>query len=81
MSMSLQYVSTVSDEEAGRCLDPEGNGVNQGGRNGGGPGPLGGEQHKQYFSSRGGGYTSMEQPGRQEVESGVTKRTHRAQST
>ncbi len=37
----------VSDEEAGRCLDPEGNGVNLGGGNGGGPGPPGREQEKQ----------------------------------
>jgi hypothetical protein len=36
----------VSDEDVGRCLDPEGNGVNPGGGNGGGPGPPGGEQDK-----------------------------------
>ncbi len=65
----------------GRCLDPEGNGVNPGGGNGGGPSPPGGVQDKQWSSSRGGGNTSMEQPGRLEEESGVKKRTHRAQST
>ncbi len=52
----------VADEEEGRCLDPEGNGVNPGGGNGGGPGPPGGEQDKQLISSRGGGNTLMEQP-------------------
>jgi hypothetical protein len=72
---------TVSDGEAGRCLDPEGNGVNPGGGNGGGPGPLGGEQDKQLITSTGGGNILMEQQGRQEEGSGVTKRTHRAQST
>jgi hypothetical protein len=71
----------VSDEEAGRCLDPEGNGVNPGGGNGGGPGPPGREQDKQLITSRGRGNTLMEQQGRLEEESGVTKRTHRAQST
>jgi hypothetical protein len=71
---------TVADKEAGRCLDPEGNGVNPGGGNGGGPGPPGGEQDKQLISSRGGGNTLMGQPGRLEEESGVTRRTHRAQS-
>jgi hypothetical protein len=55
---------SVSDEEAGRCLDPEGNGVNPGGGNGGGPGPPGGEKDKQLINSRGGGNTPMEQPGR-----------------
>ncbi len=67
----------------GRCLDPEGNGVNPGwgGGNGGGPGPPGEEQDKQLISSRGEGDTPMEQPGRLEEESGVTSRTHRVQST
>jgi hypothetical protein len=71
----------VSDEEAGRCLDPEGNGVNLSGGNGGGPGPPGREQDKQLISSRGGGNTLMEQQGGLEEESGVTKRTCHAQST
>ncbi len=74
-------VTTVADEDTGRCLDPEGNGVNPGRGNGGGPGPPGGGQDKQLISSREGGNTLMEQPGRPEDESGVTKRTHRAQST
>jgi hypothetical protein len=43
----------VADEEAGRCLDPEGNGVNLRGGNGGGPSPPSGEQDKQLISSRG----------------------------
>jgi hypothetical protein len=52
---------TVADEEAGRCLDPEGNGVNPGGGSGGGHSPPSGEQDKQLISSRGGGNTPMEQ--------------------
>ncbi len=47
----------VADEEAGRCLDSEGNGVNPGGGDGGGPGSPSGEQDKQLISSRGGGNT------------------------
>ncbi len=71
----------VSDEEAGRCLDPEGNGINPGGGNRGGSSPPGRVQDKQLITSRGGGNTLMEQQGRQEEESSVTKRTHRAQGT
>jgi hypothetical protein len=44
---------TVSDGEVGWCLEPEGNGVNPGGGNEGGPGPPSGEQDKQSTSSRG----------------------------
>jgi hypothetical protein len=47
---------TVADEEAGRCLDPEGNGVNPGGVNGSGSG----EQDEQLISSRGRGNTLVE---------------------
>jgi hypothetical protein len=47
-------------------------GVNPGEGNGGGPGPPSGEQDKQLISSRGGGNTLMEQPGRLEDESSVT---------
>jgi hypothetical protein len=71
---------TVADE-AGRCLDPERNGVKPGGGNRGGPGPPGGEQDKQLISSRGGGSTLMEKSGRLEEDSDVTKETHCAQST
>ncbi len=71
---------SVSDQEAGRCQDPEGNGVNLGGGNRGGPGPPGREQDKKLITSRGEGNILMEQQGRRE-ESGMTKRTHRAQST
>jgi hypothetical protein len=83
--MFLKWAVAVSlaDEEAGRCLDHERNGVNQrggGGGNGGGPVPPSGEQDKQLISSRGGG-TLMEQPGRLEDESSVATRTHCAQST
>ncbi len=39
------------------------------------------EQDKQLISGRGGGNTLMEQTGRLEEESSVTKETHRAQST
>jgi hypothetical protein len=67
--------------EVGRCLDPEGNGVNPGGGNGGGPSPPGRVQDKQLTTSRGGGNILMEQQGRREEESGVTKRTRHAQST
>jgi hypothetical protein len=73
-------VVTEADEEAVRCLDPEGNGVNLGGGNGGGPGPPSGEQDKQLINSRGEGNTLMERPGRLEEESGVIRWTHRAQS-
>jgi hypothetical protein len=62
-------------------MDPDGNGVNLGEGNGGGPGPPSGEQDKQLISSREGGDTSMEQPGRLKDESGMTTRTYRAQST
>jgi hypothetical protein len=34
---------SLSDREVGRCLEPEGNGVNSGRGNGGGPGPPSGE--------------------------------------
>jgi hypothetical protein len=71
----------VAYEGAGRCMDPEVNGVNPGEGNGGGPGPPSGEQDKQLISSRRGDNTLMEQPGRLEDESGMTTRTHRAQST
>jgi hypothetical protein len=70
----------VADDEAGRFLDPEGNGVSPSGGNGGGPGPPDGEQDKQLISSRGGGNTLTEQAGRLEEESSVTKETHRARS-
>ncbi len=71
----------MSDREAGRYLEPEGNGVNLGGGNGGGPGPPSGVQDKQLITSRGGGNSLMEQQGRWGEESGMTKRTHGAQST
>jgi hypothetical protein len=70
----------VADEEAGRCLNPEGNGVNLTGGNGGGLGPPDEEQDKQWINSRGRRNTLMEQTGRLEEESGMTKETHRAQS-
>jgi hypothetical protein len=73
-------ITNVADKEVGRCLDPEGNGVNLGGGNGGGPGPPSREQDKQLISSRGEGNTLMERPGRLEEESGVIRRTHRAKS-
>ncbi len=38
------YSLTVSDEEVGRCLDPEGNGVNPGKGNGGGGGRPSGQE-------------------------------------
>jgi hypothetical protein len=62
-------------------MDPEGNGVNPGKGNEGGPGPRSEEQDKQLISSSGGGKTPMGQPARQEDESGTTSRTHHAQST
>jgi hypothetical protein len=43
----------VADEGAGECMDPEGNGVNPGKGNGGGPGPPRGEQDKQLISNSG----------------------------
>ncbi len=48
----------VSDREVGCCLEPEGNGVNLGGGNEGGPSPPSGEQDKQLTASRG-GYNSL----------------------
>ncbi len=72
---------SVADKGAGRCMDPEGNGVNLREGNRGGPSPPSGEQDKQLISSRGGDNTLMGQSGRLEDESGVTTRTHRAQST
>jgi hypothetical protein len=59
-------------------MDPDGNGVNPGEGNGGGPSPPSGEQDKQLISSKGGDNTLMGQPGRLEDESGVTTRTLRA---
>jgi hypothetical protein len=38
--LSLDMGQTVSDEEAGECVDPEGNGVNPGEGDGGGPARL-----------------------------------------
>jgi hypothetical protein len=71
---------SVSDREVGRCLEPEGNGVNPSRVNGGGLSPPSGEQDKQLITSRGGDNSLMEQQGRREEESGVTKRIHRAKS-
>jgi hypothetical protein len=71
----------VADEGVGRCMDPEGNGVNPGEGNGGGPGPPSGKQDKQLISSRGIDNTLRGLPGRLEDEPGVTTRTHHAQST
>jgi hypothetical protein len=50
----------VSEREAGRCLEPEGNGVNLVRENGGGPGPPSGEQDKQLITSRGRDNSPME---------------------
>ncbi len=74
------YIVSVADEGAGECMDTEGNGVNLGEGNGGGPSPPSGEQDKQLISNSGGDNTLMGQPGRQEDESGMTTKTHRAQS-
>ncbi len=51
----------VSDRETGRCLEPEGNGVNPGRENGGGPSPPSREKDKQLITSRGGDNSLMEQ--------------------
>jgi hypothetical protein len=48
----------------GRCLEPEGNGVNPGGGYGGGPGPPCGEQDKQLITSRERDNSPMGQQGR-----------------
>ncbi len=63
----------MSDREAGRCLEPEGNGVNLGGGNGGAPGPPSGEQDKQLITSRGGGNSLMERQRRWVEVSSLTK--------
>jgi hypothetical protein len=74
------YIVSEAYEGAGECMDTEGNGVNLGEGNRGGPGPPSGEQDKQLISNSGGDNTLMGQPGRQEDESGMTTKTHRAQS-
>jgi hypothetical protein len=61
-------------------MDPEGNGVNPGQGNGGRARPSKRGQDKQLISNSEGDNTLIGQPGRQEDESGVTTRTHRAQS-
>ncbi len=80
-SIDWHRVITVSDREAGRCLEPEGNGVNPGGGNGRGPSPPSREQDKQLITSRGGGNSLMKRQGRREEKSGITKRTRCAYST
>jgi hypothetical protein len=72
---------SVSDGKEGRCLEPEGNGVNPGKGSGGGPGPPSKEQGKQLSANRGGDNSFMEQQDGREGKSGVTRRTHRAQRT
>jgi hypothetical protein len=67
---------SVSDRGVGCCLEPEGNGVNPGGGDEGGPGPPSREQDKQSTTSRVEVNSAMER----EEGSGVTKRTHHAQS-
>jgi hypothetical protein len=74
-------IITVSYEGVGECVDPEGNGVNPGEGDGGGPSPPSEEQDKQLISNSGGHKTPMGQPGRQEDKSDVTSRPHHAQST
>jgi hypothetical protein len=63
--MTVQ-ASTVTEEGAGECVDPEGNGVNPGEGDGGGPGPPSVEQDYQLISTSGEVETPMGQPGRQE---------------
>ncbi len=81
MLMVTVMLIIVSNREIEGCLEPKGNGVNLGRGNGGGPGPPSWEQDKQLITSRGGDNSLMEQQGGREEESGVTKRTHCAQST
>jgi hypothetical protein len=50
----------VSDREMRRCLEPEGNGVNPGRENGGGPSPPSREKDK-LITSKGGDNSLMEQ--------------------
>ncbi len=50
----------ISDRGVGCCLEPEGNGINPGGGNEGGPGPPSEEQDKQLTASRGGDNSLME---------------------
>ncbi len=70
----------VADEEAVRCRDPEGNGVNPGGGNGGRLGPPGGGKISNRSAAEGGGNTLMERTERLGEEFGVTKETHHAES-
>ncbi len=70
------------DREAGKCVDPEGNGVNSGkGAGGGGPGPPSEELDKQLISNSEGGKAPMGQSVRQRDESDVASKAHHAQST
>jgi hypothetical protein len=77
----MVLIVLVAEEGTGECMDPEGNGVNPGEGNGGGPSPPSGERDKQLISCSGGDNTPMGQQGRQEDKSGVTTMTHHAQST
>jgi hypothetical protein len=58
---STRQLSTCIRQRGGMCLEPEGNGVNPGGGNEGGPGPPSGEQDKQLTASRGGDNSLIEQ--------------------
>jgi hypothetical protein len=51
---------TVTDTRLGRCLGPEGNGVNSGGEGEGGPGPPNKEGDKQSTPSKEGGNMEWE---------------------
>jgi hypothetical protein len=62
-------------------MDPEGNGVNSGRGQGGGPGPPSGKQDKQFMCNGGGDKTPMGEPGGQQNRSDVASKTHHAQST
>ncbi len=72
----------VSDRRVGCCLETEGNGVNPSGGNEGGPGPPIPDAESKISSYRQQGRRQQHHGvgRRREEGSGVTKRTHRAQS-
>jgi hypothetical protein len=70
----------VPDRRVGCCLGPKGNGVNLGRGNEGGPGPQTESEISSQLPAGKEPTATYGSRGRGEEESGVTKRTHHAQS-
>jgi hypothetical protein len=64
MGQILTEVLIVPNRRVGCCLDPEGNGVNPGKGDDGGPGPSDREQDKQSTASKEGGNMEQEEEGK-----------------